>query len=202
MTDQPAAPIELRTARLLLRRPRPEDADAYTAMATDPEYAAFGSRQPPDREATVRALARIIATPWHLRPEFAVVLAGPGAGPFSGLADGRTDGPVVGRVSLDVDAQNGLAGLGYGIARPYWGQGLASEAAQAAIDYAFDSLLAAKVWARVDPRNVASVRVLEKLGMQREGLLRSQVVHWGERADRAAYGLLRAEWLAQHAGGV
>jgi ribosomal-protein-alanine N-acetyltransferase len=173
--------IELRTARLLLRPPCPEDADAYVVLASDPDFAAYGSRRAPDREATVRALARIIATPWERRPEFAVLLAG----------------QVIGRVSLDIDAVNQIAALGYGIARPHWGQGLASEAAGAMVDYAFNVLGLAKVWARVDPRNVASVRVLEKLGMQHEGTLRSHVLSWGERVDRASYGLLRPEWAAR-----
>ena len=174
-------PTELQTARLLLLPPRPEDADAYVALASDPEFAAYGSRRAPDREMTVRALSRIIATPWARRPEFAVLLAG----------------QVVGRVSLDIDAANQIAALGYGIARPQWGRGFASEAAGAVVDYAFAVLELAKVWARVDPRNVASVRVLEKLGMQHEGTLRSHVLSWGERADRASYGLLRAEWAAR-----
>lgn len=183
MSAAEPAPVELRTARLLLRPPRSDDADAYVALASDPEFAAFGSRRPPDRAATIRALARIIATPWQRRPEFAVIL----------------EDRVIGRVSLDVDAVNQAAALGYGIARAHWGRGLATEAAGAVVDYAFAALGLAKVWARVDPRNEASVRVLEKLGMQREGLQRSHVVHWGERADRALYGLLRAEWRGRRA---
>jgi RimJ/RimL family protein N-acetyltransferase len=181
VTDhQPATPTELRTARLLLRRPRPEDADAYYAIARDPEYAYFGSRGDLDREATERAIARIVAMPWERRPEFAVLL----------------EGRIVGRVMLDVDRVNRIAALGYGIGRPWWGQGIATEAARAVLDYAFDALRVAKVWARADPRNLGSVRVLEKLGMQREGLLRGHLWFRGERVDRVYYGLLREEWAA------
>jgi RimJ/RimL family protein N-acetyltransferase len=180
VTDQTATAPEIRTVRLLLRRPMLADADAYYEIASDPEYARFGSRGPVDRESTVRALMRIVSIPWEQRPEFAIVL----------------DGRVVGRVMLDLDRPNGIAALGYGIGRAWWGLGLATEAARAAMDYAFDGLHVAKVWARVDPRNVGSLRVLEKLGMQREGLLRGHLIYRGERVDRAYYGLLRAEWLA------
>ena len=171
-------PPRLQTRRLLLRPPAQEDVDAYHAIASDPEYAYFGSRQLPDREATARSLARIIAAPWHQRPEFAITWAG----------------RVVGRVTLDVDRVNLVASLGYGVAREHWGLGIASEATQAVVSYAFTELGLEKLSARVDPRNVGSVRVLEKLGMQCEGVLRSAVVRWGERADRALYGLLRDEW--------
>jgi len=62
---------------------------------------------------------------------------------------------------LELDPPNGLGSLGYGLARPHWGKGLATEAAASVIGYGFEVLKLDKVWARTDPRNVASVRVLE-----------------------------------------
>lgn len=171
-------PAELHTARLRLRQPTVADADAYVRMTSDPEFLHFGARAPANRDGMVRALERIVATPWVQRPEFAI----------------EQHGQVIGRVILDVDRMNLVATLGYGVAREHWGQGIASEAAAAVTEYAFSQVGVAKVCARVDPRNLASVRVLEKLGMQLEGVLRSQVVRWGERADRALYGILREEW--------
>jgi [ribosomal protein S5]-alanine N-acetyltransferase len=178
VTDQLPAPTELRTERLLLRQPRHDDVDAYLAIESDPEYAFYGSRQSVDREGMERGLARIIAAPWHQHPEFAVVF----------------EGQVVGRVVLTVDGENATAALGYGVTRTCWGRGIATEAARAVVGYGFEVFDLEKVWARVDPRNVGSVRVLEKIGMQREGLLRSQLLRRGERVDRAYYGILRAEW--------
>lgn len=184
MTDRTPTPTELRTARLLLRQPRPDDVDAYLALESDPEYAHYGSRYSVDRAGMERGLARIIATPWEQRAEFAIVL----------------EGQVIGRVVLDVDRTNVTGALGYGVARPLWGRGIASEAARAVVDYGFGTYRLAKVWARADPRNVASVRVLEKLGMQREGLLREHLLIRGERVDRVYYGILRAEWEALRLG--
>lgn len=180
MSDQPVQPTEIRTARLLLRPPTLDDVDAYFEIADDPEYAFFGSRQSVSHESTRQGLARIIAVPWEQRPEFAITL----------------DGRVIGRVMLDVDRPNRTASLGYGIGRAWWGRGLATEAARAAVDYAFRALGVDKVWARADPRNVASVKVLEKLGMQREGLLRKHLLYRGERVGRVYYGILREEWQA------
>ena len=180
MTDPPPAPIQLSTARLLLRPPRLDDADAYYAIASDPEHALYGSHNTLDRAAVERGLARIVATAWDRRPELAIVLAG----------------QVVGRVALEIDRVNLTGALGYAVARPLRGRGIASEAARAVVDYGFTVFGLAKVWARADPRNGASVRVLEKLGMQREGLLRRHVMAGGERADRVYYGILREEWEA------
>jgi RimJ/RimL family protein N-acetyltransferase len=53
-----------------------------------------------------------------------------------------------------------------------------------------------RVWARADARNVASVRVLEKVGMRRKGLFRREVLRRSERVDRVCFGLLREEWEA------
>lgn len=152
-------------------------------MASNPEFAVFGARRPADMDAMRRAMVRIAAISWSQRVEFAI----------------ERDEAVIGRVTLEIDRVNLVATLGYGIAREHWGHGFASEAAGAVTGYAFGVLGVEKVVARVDPRNIASVRILEKLGMQREGLLRSQVVRWGERADRALYGILREYWKPQAA---
>jgi RimJ/RimL family protein N-acetyltransferase len=63
-----------------------------------------------------------------------------------------------------------------------------------AIAWAFRTQQLAKVWATADARNVASWRVMEKLGMQREAYLRSHRLLRGERVDVVQYGLLRREW--------
>jgi [ribosomal protein S5]-alanine N-acetyltransferase len=103
---------------------------------------------------------------------------------------------------LDVDRNNVTAALGYGVSRACWGRGVASEAARAAVNYGFEAFGLAKVWARADPRNGASVRVLEKLGMVREGLLRGHLIVRGERVDRVYYGIMRSEWKAARSAGT
>lgn len=67
--------------------------------------------------------------------------------------------------------------LGYALAKRSWGQGYASEAVQAVVDWAFRQGEIFRVWAVCYVENAASARVLEKVGMQREGRLRRWNMH-------------------------
>jgi RimJ/RimL family protein N-acetyltransferase len=160
-----------------------EDAEDVFAYSSDEAFCYFliPSPAPTTRAEVEQDLAAVLRTPWHDYPRFAVVL----------------HGQVVGEVNLKIERSDRIASLGYSIARQHWGKGFATEAARAVIDYGFRAFGLAKVYARADPRNAASVRVLEKLDMQREGLLRSHVIRRGERVDRVYYGLLREEWEAR-----
>jgi [ribosomal protein S5]-alanine N-acetyltransferase len=86
------------------------------------------------------------------------------------------------------------AGIGYCFDEPAWGQGFATEAASAVLQWAFDTLDLNRVQSETDTRNIASARVLEKLGFVREGTLREDCVVNGEVSDSWVYGLLRREW--------
>jgi ribosomal-protein-alanine N-acetyltransferase len=86
------------------------------------------------------------------------------------------------------------AALTYCLHEAAWGQGYATEAAGALLQWAFDTLDLNRVQAEADTRNAASARVLEKLGFVREGTLREDCVVNGEVSDSWVYGLLRREW--------
>jgi RimJ/RimL family protein N-acetyltransferase len=86
------------------------------------------------------------------------------------------------------------ASLGYCFDDAAWGHGYATEAARAVLRWAFGTLDLNRVQAEADTRNVASARVLEKLGFVREGTLREDCVVNGEVSDSWVYGLLRREW--------
>jgi ribosomal-protein-alanine N-acetyltransferase len=86
------------------------------------------------------------------------------------------------------------AGIGYCLDEPAWGQGFATEAAAAVLQWAFDSLDLNRVQSEADTRNIASARVLEKLGFVLEGTLREDCIVNGEVSDTWVYGLLRREW--------
>jgi [ribosomal protein S5]-alanine N-acetyltransferase len=83
------------------------------------------------------------------------------------------------------------ASLGYCLDEAAWGHGYATEAARALLRWAFDTLDLNRVQAETDTRNVASARVLEKLGFVREGTLREDCVVNGEVSDSWVYGLLQ-----------
>ena len=74
-----------------------------------------------------------------------------------------------------------------------WGRGLATEAGRAVVDHAFDVLGLNRLEADVDPRNVSSARVLERLRFRQEGLLRERRIVASEISDSALYGLLNRD---------
>ena len=86
------------------------------------------------------------------------------------------------------------ASMGYVFVESAWGHGYATEAARALLQWGFDTLDLNRVQAETDTRNVASARVLEKLGFVREGTLREDCVVNGDVSDSWVFGLLRREW--------
>jgi len=105
----------------------------------------------------------------------------------------RTDHSLIGAVGLIIRKEHARAELGYWIGKPWWGEGYATEAAQATIDYGFRKLGLGRIYAQVFSRNPSSARVLEKTGMIPEGYLRRHYSKWGEFVDIEYYGLLREE---------
>lgn len=110
----------------------------------------------------------------------------------------RADGRVLGAVvvfALDVDARR--AELGYVLGRRDWGRGVMRDVLPTVIERAFLDLDLRRIEAWIDPRNVASDRLLQRLGFVHEGTLRQRVVLKGVVVDSAVYGLLRDAWEAQ-----
>jgi RimJ/RimL family protein N-acetyltransferase len=147
----------LETPRLLLRGWEPEDADAHATMAADPEVMRFvGGVQTPAQ--SWRAMAQN-AGHWVLR----------GYGPWA--IERRDDGALLGRTGLwNPDGWPGLE-LGWVLARHAWGQGYATEAARAAMEWTWESLETERLISIIAPENAASIRVAERLGL---GLVREQ----------------------------
>ncbi|MGH8129508.1 MAG: GNAT family N-acetyltransferase [Steroidobacteraceae bacterium] len=107
----------------------------------------------------------------------------------------KEDGQVVGICTLfHIDSDNGRAELGYGLGSEYWGKGYMMEALTALINFAFTTLELRRLEADVDPRNENSLRILGKLGFQREGLLRERWNVGSEIQDTAFLGLLAKDW--------
>ncbi|WP_160007427.1 GNAT family N-acetyltransferase [Nocardioides sp. AX2bis] len=92
------------------------------------------------------------------------------------------------------------AALGYCFSEAAWGHGYATEAAGAVLRWAFDTLDLNRVQAETDTRNVASARVLEKLGFVHEGTQREDCVVEGVVSDSWVFGLLRRDWLPSAGG--
>ena len=172
-------PVELRTARLLLRPFELTDVDDVCAYASDPEVARF--RPLPDpytREDALEFVNRQIRTDWSTDAEFAI----------------EYGSRVIGGISLHANPEHEIAELGYLLGRRWWGQGLATEAARAVVDWGFRRFRSHKVYARAHVDNQRSWRLMERLGMTREGVLRG---HWkmrDEHVDLVYYAVFRDEW--------
>lgn len=117
--------------------------------------------------------------------------------------DRGSDGAFIGWCSLSRwNPEFRSASLGYCFDAASWGQGYATEAAGALVQWAFEALDINRLQSETDTRNVASARVLEKLGFRREGTLREDCVVNGDVSDSWVYGLLRREWPPSSCAGA
>ncbi|MDZ8087664.1 MAG: GNAT family N-acetyltransferase [Nostoc sp. DedQUE12b] len=109
----------------------------------------------------------------------------------------KEENRLIGNCGIRVnDPEMREANIGYELNTQYWGQGYATEAAQAILKFGFEELRMHRIWSWCVSENVASVRVLEKIGMRREGHLREKELIKGKWYDNFLYALLEHEWKA------
>ncbi len=106
----------------------------------------------------------------------------------------REDERLVGAIDIRPRPRHQKAEIGYWIGKPYWGRGYATEAARAIIRYGFETLGLNRIYATHFTENPASGRVMQKAGMQFEGVLRQDVRKGDGFRDHAVYGILREDW--------
>lgn len=179
-------PPEVVTPRLVLRELRLDDAPAVAAGAGDRRVAQYLIAVPSPYPLTLARRWVLHRIEWWEMGRGVTFAITPAAG-----------GALIGTVSLRRYVRDRRAELGYWLAASAWGQGFATEAARAAIDFGFGQLGLARIYAQVLAGNRASLHVLDKLGMVNEGVKR-QHVHKARRLhDVVLYGLLRDEWVAR-----
>jgi ribosomal-protein-alanine N-acetyltransferase len=105
-------------------------------------------------------------------------------------------GAAVGAIGYvpGTDVERFSAEVGYWLGEAYWGRGIASEAVVLLTDYAFNALNLLRLFALPFADNTASVRVLEKAGYVREGLLRSSSVKFGVPRDQWLFARVNPAW--------
>ncbi|MFO7622930.1 MAG: GNAT family N-acetyltransferase [Anaerolineales bacterium] len=173
------------TERLILRELRRADAADVLVFRGDPIVQKYDDpviHSETEAQAFINELHGEYAAKRGIN--WAVTLSDPGA--------------VVGIFSLHHwDPYHRRAEAGYGLARAYWGQGIGSEALRAILRFGFEQLNLNRIYARTIADNHESVRLLERLGFQREGMFRKH--SWeddGAFHDSAMYGLLQDEFSA------
>jgi RimJ/RimL family protein N-acetyltransferase len=107
----------------------------------------------------------------------------------------KADESIVGSVAIkNISHMMNYAEIAYGVAETHQGRGIATAAVAAMIDKAFTESSLRKLFAYVHDQNVASCRILEKLGFTREGLLREHYIINGRAENEIFFGLLKHEW--------
>jgi [ribosomal protein S5]-alanine N-acetyltransferase len=179
--------LPLTTERLVIRDLTPGDFDNVHEYACDPVVTRYLSWGPNTEQDTREFLVRV-AREASKQPRRNYELA---------VAYRDTDS-VVGVCGLLSRAQDySEFEIGYCFKRDAWGRGIATEVVRALLPFAFEHLCAHRVYARVDPDNPPSARVLERLGFRREGQLRKDTLVRGEWRDSMIYALLEEEWISK-----
>lgn len=176
-------PPRIETKRLTLRGYESGDAADIYEYASDLETTRFMAWDRATTLEDVQGFLNSFVAPNYEREEldYAVTLRG-------------MESQCIGGIGLCWRPQeHRVMELGYILHREHWGQGLIVEAGRALIVHAFASTPVERVFAPVFAANTKSRRIAEKLGMQRDGILRSHVALHGQRWDVAIYSLLRAE---------
>ncbi len=157
-------PDSLETPRLLLRKPRPDDAALiFQSYGQDAEVTRYLMWRPHTGVRDAQDAVEKFLNGWNSGTQ------------FCWLIFARDTGELVGSIAVRKD-QNGI-NLGYLLARSHWGRGLMSEAVAAVVRWAFEDPSVFRVWAVCDVENPASARVLEKTGFVREGVLGKWSLH-------------------------
>lgn len=171
------------SSRVVLRWISEDDIDGLYEVFGDPKVMRYWSSPPLANREAAAALQREIASGNENNSMFKWGLAL------------RESNSVIGTTTLfNLNLDNGRAELGYAMGSAYWGKGYMHEALQALLSHTFEVMNLRRLEADVDPRNAGSIRTLERLGFQREGLLRERWDVNGEIQDAFFYGLLRRDW--------
>ncbi len=182
--------MQLTTERLVLREFAEDDWPAVLTYQSDPRYLRYYAWTGRTEEE-VRAFVRMFISHQEEQPrrkfQLAVTLRG--------------DGRLIGNCGVRTDPGRREGDIGYELDPRHWGRGYATEAARAILAFGFAELRLHRVWASCVAENAGSARVLEKLGMRREGHFREHEWMQGRWWDTFLYAILDHEWRARQGAG-
>lgn len=186
-------PVTLRGGGVTLREIEERDIPLIHDYASDPEvtrYMTWGPNASLDQTAAF-ARGQMAAARVEPRDQFELVVAR------------ASDDELVGRVRLTIESRtHRRADIGYVFRRSCWGTGYGTEAARMIVDFGFRRLSLHRIEATCAPENVGSVRVLEKIGMRREGHFREHLLSHGVWRDSLLYAILEDQWPATASPGT
>lgn len=180
-------PFPLTTARLIIRRFQDSDLESFLAYRNDPKVAKYqGWSLPYTRESAIAFVDEMTS----------IQLAAPGIRCQVSI-ELKSTGEMIGDIFFMVLQEDlPIARIGYSLAPAHWKRGYASEAVSRMLDYMFRELCLHRVAADCDPENIASFRLLERLGFRREAhFIESFPLGDNRWGDEYYYGLLEREWV-------
>ena len=177
-------PTKLQTPRLILRDYEPFDLMDIQKYASDPEVVEYMEWGPNTLEDTSRFLADVLKQGRKMpRMNYEMVILE------------KESNKAIGAVSLRVQSlEHKQADMGYVLNRNYWGTGIMTEAGKAMLEFAFNKLELHRVWAYARTENAASIKVLQKIGMKQEGLLREHLFYKGTWWSSYLYSCLKMDF--------
>ncbi len=188
MTDpsvtSPSLALPLKTRRLLIREYVDEDWPAVYAYVKDPSFWKFQAGEPPSEER-VKALIQWAVREQNITPRINYYLA---------VTDNKSNELIGEGVLKVIPPGHGQGEIGFGVAPQHWKKGYGTEIARALIDAGFKTFNLHRIAGQCAPENKASIRVMQKLGMAREGLLREHYRSGDRYWSSVIYALLVREF--------
>ncbi len=157
-------PNPIQTERLTLCKPMIEDARAvFETWAQDPEVTRTMTWPPHENIDVTRSVLRRMIDAWEQNTRYTYMILE------------QSSNQAVGMIEIRIEGHK--AEIGYVLARVHWDKGYMTEAAQALVDWAFQQPEIYRVYATTSVDNIGSQRVMEKIGMTREGIMHRYIIH-------------------------
>ncbi len=173
---------EVKTERLVLRILELKDKEVFLAYRGNPAVVQFQTWDPPSLQEVER----------FIQQNLAVIPNTPNTWLQLGIT--LHNDQLIGDIGLHFLEDGAQMEIGYTLAPEHQGQGYAFEAVKAILGYLFGQLEKHRITASVDPENVRSRRLLEKLGFRQEGFFIQSILIRGEWCDDVVYAMLAEEW--------
>ncbi|MGW4412424.1 GNAT family N-acetyltransferase [Nonomuraea sp. NPDC004702] len=179
-------PVRLSTSRLILREFAPTDVDGLLAIYGDPLVTEHMSFEPRNREQVEGGIAGVVESAQNEpRVDYSLAAVLPG------------DGELVAYARLSIDLGHPLqnsAQIGFALRSDRWRQGLGAEVVRLLLRLGFEELGIYRIWGARSPFNEASGRVMGKLGMVEEGVIRGHLKLASGWRDSVVHSILGPEW--------
>lgn len=173
-----------KTESLIIRELKEADIQEVHAYASDPDvtkYVPFGPNTLKESEEFVRMCIEYQYQEDRVDFELAVIE--------------RHDNKLIGACGIHIsDKQNREGWIGYVLNKEYWGKGYGTDIAKILLNFGFNQLKLHRIYATCDPENLGSEKIMQKIGMKKEGLMRKNMWTKGSWRDSLLYAILEEEF--------